>query len=146
MKKIIFVCHGSICRSPAAEFIAKQYLKQLNKENEYEITSRALTHEEIGNDLYTPMRATLIDYKIPFSHHSSTFINKEDIDSCDYLFYMDDDNYNLLINLFGENKKFLPIFAFSKQYKEIEDPWYTGRYTKVVNQIIQCIEDIFKNI
>lgn len=146
MKKIIFVCHGSICRSPAAEFIAKQYLKSIKKEKQYEIISRALTHEEIGNDIYPPMKATLNSFKIPYSYHPSTFIIKEDVDSCDYLFYMDEDNRYLLNELFGDSSKFKPIFLYTKEYSEIEDPWYTGRYDKVVNQLITCIKDIFNNI
>lgn len=146
MKKIIFICHGSICRSPAAEFIAKNYLKNINRDKEFKITSRAISLEEIGNDIYPPMKQVLDYLEIPYNKHSASFLRKKDIEECDYLFYMDASNYRLLTSFFGENSKFKPIFEYSKEFKEIEDPWYTGRYEKVVYQISKCIEDIFKNI
>ncbi len=138
--KIIFVCHGSICRSPAAEMI----FKQLN--NEHEVISRALTFEEIGHDIYPPMKRELTRRGIPFTRHYATYLTKEDFDNCDYLFYMDDENRYMLVRRFGENKKILPIYHFTNSIFEIEDPWYTDNFEKVVTQITTCIKDIIKNI
>ena len=94
MKTIIFVCHGSICRSPAAAFIAKQYLKETNREKEFNILIRATSSEELENDKGIIYR-----------------INK-----------------------------------FTPSIYEIEDPWYTGRYEKVCDEITDCIHDIFNNL
>lgn len=138
--KIIFVCHGSICRSPAAEMI----FKHLN--NEHEVISRALTFEEIGHDIYPPMKRELTRRGIPFTRHYATYLTKEDFDWCDYLFYMDDENRYMLTRRFGENKKILPIYHYSNTIFEIEDPWYTDNFEKVVNQITTCIKDIIKNL
>ena len=138
--KIIFVCHGSICRSPAAEMI----FKQLN--NEHEVISRALTFEEIGHDIYPPMKRELTRRGIPFTRHYATYLTKEDFDSCDYLFYMDDENRYMLVRRFGERKKILPIYHFTNSIFEIEDPWYTDNFEKVVTQITICIKDIIKNL
>ena len=65
MKTIIFVCHGSICRSPAAAFIAKQYLKEINRDKEFDILIRATSSEEIGNDVYPPMKRKLYRRGVP---------------------------------------------------------------------------------
>ena len=138
--KIIFVCHGSICRSPAAEMIFKMYSK------DHEVISRALTHEEIGNDIYPPMKMELLRNNIPFSHHEATYLTDQDFEECDYLFYMNEENLYYLKRRFGQNKKILPIYQFTPSIDEIEDPWYTDNYSKVVKQITTCIKDILQNI
>ena len=138
--KILFVCHGSICRSPAAEMI----FKSLN--NEHEVISRALTHEEIGNDIYPPMKRELARRGIPFTAHHAQYISLEDFESSDYVFYMDVENHYMLVRRFGEDKKMLPDFYFSEGITEVEDPWYTGNFKKVVDQLTTCIKDILKNI
>ena len=140
MKKITFVCHGIICRSVAAEYIFK------NKTKEYIVISRATSYEEIGNDIYPPMKRELLKNNIPFNRHYAKRIEYEDYISSDYIFYMDNENYYSLIRMFGVSNKIIPIYKYSKDIKEIEDPWYTGRFDKVVKQITQCIDDILKNI
>lgn len=138
--KILFVCHGSICRSPAAEMI----FKFLN--SEHEVFSRALTHEEIGNDIYPPMKRELERRGISYTRHHAAYISLDDFEKSDYVFYMDAENRFMLTRRFGESDKVLPIFHFTNDIYEVEDPWYTGNYKKVVDQITTCIEDIIKNI
>ena len=141
MKKIIFVCHGSICRSPAAEFIAKSL------SSDYEFASRAVSYEEIGNDIYPPMKRELTRLGIKFDRHYASRITKEDYDSADYIFYMDSSNKYYLSRMFDDsNNKILPIFYFTPEISEIEDPWYTGNYSKVCDQITKCIREILKSI
>ena len=140
MKKITFVCHGNICRSVAAEYI----MKSLSKD--YIVISRATSYEEIGNDIYPPMKRELLKNNIPFDRHSAKRIDMDDYLNSDYIFYMDNENYYSLIRMFGESNKILPIYKYSKDIYEIEDPWYTGRFDVVVKQITQCIKDILINI
>ena len=140
MKKIVFVCHGNICRSVAAEYIMKSLT------NDYIINSRATSFEEIGNDIYPPMKRELIKNNIPFARHSAKRIDYDDFNSSDYIFYMDDENYHSLIRMFGHSNKILPIYKYSKDIYEIEDPWYTGRFDLVLKQITECIKDILNNI
>ena len=147
MKTIIFVCHGSICRSPAAAFIAKQYLKEIGRESEFNILVRATSSEEIGNDVYPPMKRELIRRGVPLYPHHAQRIRQVDYDNADYIFCMDDENYYSLLRQL-DNHKF-NIFRINKWTDgiyEIEDPWYTGRYEKVCDQITDCIHGIFKNI
>lgn len=143
MKNIIFVCHGNICRSVAAEYIAKD----IDKEHRFNIISRATSLEEIGNDIYPPMKRELNRQSIPFSYHAATRINQKDYDWADYIFYMDDNNRYYLSRLLDDkNNKIKPIYLYSEGINEIEDPWYTGNFFKVVNELKQCIKDIFMNI
>ena len=140
MKKIVFVCHGNICRSVAAEYIMKSLT------NNYVIESRATSLEEIGNDIYPPMKRELFKNNIPFDRHYAKRIDYSDYETSDYIFYMDDENKWMLDRMFPNSNKILPIYQYSKDIYEIEDPWYTGRFDKVVSQIKQCINDILNNI
>ena len=147
MKNIIFICHGNICRSPAAEFIAKDYLKNHHRESEFNIISQAVSLEEIGNDIYPPMKNELRKQSVPFSYHASSLITQKDYEWADYVFYMDSSNLKRLHYYIQDTKNTLfPIYFYTKDVSEIEDPWYTGRYELVVKQIKKCIKDIFDNI
>ena len=147
MKTIIFVCHGSICRSPAAAFIARQFLKELGRESEFDIQIRATSSEEIGNDVYPPMKRELNRRGIPLYPHHATRISRSDYDRADYIFYMDEENRWSLNRQLEDYKHILyPINKWTNGIIEIEDPWYTDRYELVVSQIIECIHDIFKYI
>ncbi len=147
MKTIIFVCHGSICRSPAAAFIARQYLKEIGRDNEFNVLIRATSSEEIGNDVYPPMRRELIRRGISLYPHAAQRIRQIDYDKADYIFYMDYENQYSLMRQLDDYKHILfPINKWTNSINEIEDPWYTGRYELVVTQISKCIHDIFENI
>ena len=147
MKTIIFVCHGSICRSPAAAFIAMQYLKEINREKEFNILIRATSNEEIGNDVYPPMKRELFRRGIKMYPHAAQRIRQIDYDNADYIFCMDDENYYSLLRQLDNNKGIIyRINRWTPSIIEIEDPWYTGRYEKVCDEITDCIHDIFNNI
>ena len=142
MKSVLFVCHGNICRSTMAEYIFK-YIT----DNKILVESRATSTDEIGNDIYPNTKEQLELHGIPFDRHYASRSNKEDYDNADYIFYMDNENYYSLIRMFGEHSdKIIPIYKYSNNINEIEDPWYTGRYTYVYKQIYQCIIDILNNI
>lgn len=140
MKNIIFVCHGSICRSPAAEYIMK------NLTNDFDVISRATSYEEIGNDIYPPMKNELNRQGIKFDKHYAQRISTTDFEWADYIFYMDSNNEYNLKRILGESDKIMPIYYFTPTINEIEDPWYTGNYSLVVNQLKRCIKDIIKHL
>lgn len=138
---IIFICHGNICRSVAAEYIAKQ----LDKDKKHNIISRATSFEEIGNDIYPPMKQTLRMEGIPFGVHHATRINQQDYAWADIIFYMDDENKYYLNRIVPDvDNKIKPIYLYTPEISEIEDPWYTRNFQKVVSQIKTCVNDIFK--
>ena len=147
MKNIIFVCHGSICRSPAAAFIAKQYLKEQGRDMEYNISIRATSSEEIGNDVYPPMKRELMIRGVKMYPHAAQRIRQIDYENADYIFCMDDENYYSLLRQLNNHKSIIyRINRYTHSIIEIEDPWYTGRYEKVCDEITDCIHDIFANI
>jgi len=147
MKTIIFVCHGSICRSPAAAFIATNYLKEIGRASEFNILVRATSSEEIGNGVYPPMRNELYKRGIPLLPHHAQRIRQIDYENADYIFCMDDENYYSLLRQLDNHKNIIyRINKWTPSIYEIEDPWYTGRYEKVCDEITDCIKDIFKNI
>ena len=147
MKTIIFVCHGSICRSPAAAFMARKLLKELGREDEFKILIRATSSEEIGNDVYPPMKRELLRRGIPLYPHVAQRIRQIDYDNADYIFYMDYENQYSLMRQIDDYKSILfPINKWTNSITEIEDPWYTGRYQLVCDEIEECLKDIFAKI
>ena len=140
---IIFVCHGNICRSVAAEYIAKH----LDIDHKHQFISRATSFEEIGNDIYPPMKNELARQGIPFSRHHATRIDQKDYEWADIIFYMDDENkYSLRYIVNDTQNKTKPIYEYTSGIYEIEDPWYTRNFQSVVNQITMCVKDILKNL
>ena len=134
MKTIIFICHGNICRSVAAEYIAKD-LDHVSGNIYY---SRAVSNEERGNDIYPPMKQVLIQNNIHYDHHASKRITLEEYRAADIIFCMDHSNINYLTMLFPyENRS--KIKLLDKQ--DIEDPWYTGNYVWVFHLIKEAIEE-----
>ena len=145
MRKIIFVCHGNICRSVAAEFIAKQMLKEKNIQ-EITVISRATSREEIGNDIYPPMKKALLRHGIEFSPHEAKQITQEDYEWADEIYYMDSLNKRYLDSLLNDKRKIIyPISKFTPDINEIDDPWYTGEYDIVINQLEQCVRSILNS-
>ena len=128
MNTVIFVCHGNICRSPMAEFIAKH----LDKNHKYEYISRATSLEEIGNDIYYPAKVTLDKHNIPYTRRGAKRISLDEFRSAKYIFIMDNNNLSYLRRLFpGEDFSKVSLLGNS----EIEDPWWTGNFEKVYQEI-----------
>lgn len=142
---IIFVCHGNICRSPIAEIIFSDLVKEHHLENETNVSSRATSSEEIGNDIYPPMKRVMSNHGYYDIHHYATRISKEEFDEADYIFYMDSNNLYYLNRLFGPSDKYHLISEYLDNI-EIEDPWYTDRFEFVYQRIKKSVEVIFKTI
>ena len=147
MKTIIFVCHGNICRSPAAANIMTNLLLTQSSVGDFFVISRATSTEEIGNDIYPPMKRALYNKEIPFFEHHAKQITKKEFDEADYIFYMDSLNKRYLERMFGELPNKCQIITKYSQYPEyIDDPWYTGDFDNVVDQLTQCCRDIISNL
>lgn len=141
MKIIIFVCHGNICRSPVASIIFNKLVKEKGLDERYFAISRATSLEEIGNDIYPPMKKVLKDHQVSFDRHYATRLTKEEINEATAIYYMDENNLYYLKRLFGENEKYKPLDNF-----DIEDPWYTGRYEYVYQRILAAINKIVDHL
>ena len=147
MLTIIFVCHGNICRSVAAEYILKKKIKDLHLEDRLCCFSRATSNEEIGNDVYPPMKDELRKRGIPFTRHFAERITQKDYDLADYIFYMDNNNKRYLNFLLDDYKNIIkPITCFDDYNFEIEDPWYSDNFKKVCDELSKEIDLIIENI
>ena len=147
MKTIIFVCHGNICRSPVGEILFNTLIKEKGLNNKYRCYSRATSREEIGNDIYPPMKRVLSKNGVSFSRHYATQITYQEFNEADYIFYMDNNNLYYLERMFGESKKFILITKYLDNM-DIEDPWYTDRFDYVFNRIkesVKAIVDFLEN-
>lgn len=135
MIKIMFLCHGNICRSPMAEFICKEMAKGMD----IYIESKAVSREEIGNPIYPQAAATLKKHNIPMTPHRARQITREDYEEFDYIIIMEQYNMPRLLRIIGEDdeNKVCRLLDFTKNPKDIEDPWYSGNFEKVYNEITE---------
>lgn len=132
MRKILFVCHGNICRSVMAEFILKNRTKDIYCE------SRATSNEEIGNDIYPPAKKCLDKHGIKYDRHHAKRITQDDYDNFDEIYIMD---YNNLCNIkYCVEDKDNKIKMLCNE--EVEDPWYTGDFETVYYQISDAIDEM----
>ena len=129
MIKILFVCHGNICRSPMAEYIMKYLIKEKGLSNEFYIESCATSTEEIESDIYPSAKVCLTRHNIPFERRRARQINLNDFDNFDYIIGMDSYNISNLKKISSSNK------IIKLLDKDIEDPWYTNNFEKVYEEI-----------
>ena len=125
MIKILFVCHGNICRSPMAEFVLKDMAAKAGVSHKFKIDSRATSREELGNPVYPPARRELNRHGIRCDGHWATQITRKDLEFYDYIYYMDSRNRQNLNRMFPDFHDFLPFLS-----RDVADPWYSGDFTQ----------------
>ena len=143
MIKILFVCHGNICRSPMAELMMEEYVRKMGKSDYFLINSRALSNEEIGNGIYPPARDKLNEKGVPVLNHSAKMITRMDFDSYDYIIGMDGQNMVELNHMFGNSNKFYKLLFFCGTSYDIADPWYTHDFETAYNAIYSGIVGLY---
>lgn len=144
MKRIMFVCHGNICRSPMAEFIMKDLVRKAFAEEEFYIESSATSREEIGNPIYSPAAYTLSLHGIESYGHAARQFTIHDYNSFDMVVVMEEYNVGNLIRIIGcdcENKvwkllDFIEEEPSRWQGEDISDPWYHGNFDKTYKEIL----------
>ena len=142
MIKILFVCHGNICRSPMAEFVMKDLVKKTGREKEFHIASAAVSREELGNPVYPPARRELAKHGIRCDGHRAHQITKQELEEYDYIYYMDASNARYLRRLFGADAgKCLPLLDH-----DVADPWYTGDFTETWNDVLEGCSRILEEL
>lgn len=148
MIKIMFVCLGNICRSPMAEFVLKELVRQRKLEENFVITSSATSSEEIGNDVHYGTVRKLEEVGIPVEHRSARKLQKEDYDKFDYIIGMEESNIRNIIKIVGEDKKgkVFRLLDFSSTPRDIADPWYTGNFDKTYEDILEGCQALLNNI
>ncbi|MBE6797268.1 MAG: low molecular weight phosphotyrosine protein phosphatase [Ruminococcaceae bacterium] len=138
MTKVMFVCHGNICRSPMAEFVFKDIVAKQNLSNEFIIDSSATSREEIGNGIHYGTRAKLIEKNIPFDDHHAVQFTKKDYNDYDYILLMDRNNLRNITRIIGEDteNKIHLLLDFASG-GDIADPWYTGNFDDTYRDIVE---------
>ena len=125
MIKILFVCHGNICRSPMGEFVLKDMVAKAGREEDFEIASRAVSREEIGNPVYGPARKELKKHGIRCDGHAARQISMADFHRVDRIYYMDQSNARFLARMLpADPEKIRPLLDH-----DVADPWYTGDFS-----------------
>ena len=125
MIKILFVCHGNICRSPMGEYVLKDMVKKAGVADQFEIDSVAVSREELGNPVYPPARREMQRHGVACDGHRARQITQADVDRFDHIYYMDASNARYLARMFPDETKFRPLLN-----RDVADPWYTGNFTQ----------------
>lgn len=141
----MFVCHGNICRSPMAEFIMKDYVKKQGQEDEFIIKSSATSYEEIGNPVHYGTARVLDRLGINYSGKRAVKLLAEDYDKYDYFIGMDEANRRNMKRIFnGDPKnKVSNIMDYTKNPREVADPWYTGEFASTEYDITEGVRAVF---
>lgn len=141
--KVIFLCHGNICRSPMAEYVFKNLIKVNGVSNLFEVSSRATSMEEYGNDIYPNAKKELEKNNIPFNKHFARRITLEEIKSADFILAMEEYNITNLKRMLGTNEvsNLILLRNWSNGGKEISDPWYNGKFSLVFEEIYEGCYD-----
>ena len=143
MIKVLFVCHGNICRSPISEFMMKDMVKKLGIEDHFEIASCATSTEEIGNPVYPPARRILSAHGISCQGKTARQITRRDLAYYDYIILMDSNNMRNLRWMFpnedlGNVRMMLP--------RDVADPWYTGNFDATWRDCEEGITNLIEEI
>ena len=148
MTKILFICHGNICRSVMAEFVMKELCRQADVEEQFVIASAAVSREEIGNDIYPPAKRKLREKGIPFELHAARQITRADYAYYDYIICADRSNLRWLERIIGEDTdhKVSLMMAWVGQTRDVADPWYTGDFEAAYQDIDVSCKAILKEL
>ncbi len=142
MIKILFLCHGNICRSPMGEFIMKDLVAKAGLTSQFHIASAAVSREELGNPVYPPARRELAKHSIRCDGHAAHQITRRELEEYDYIYYMDRSNARYLQRLFGDDAaKCQPLLN-----RDVADPWYTGDFTQTWLDVVEGCTRILEEL
>ena len=150
MVKILFVCHGNICRSPMAEFVMKDKVKKLGREREFEIASAATSTEEIwngiGNPVYPPVKKLLAEHGINCAEKRARQLTKADYDRYDLIIGMDNNNMRNIFRMLKNDPegKIKMLLDFTDRPGEVADPWYSGDFEATWRDVNEGCEGILR--
>ena len=148
MIKILFICHGNICRSPMAEFVFKDMVKKADLICKFHVESAATSYEEIGNPVH-PGTAKILDrLGIPYSGKRAVHLEKSDYEKYDYLICMDSANVRNTMRIVGNDSchKVHKLLEFAASTRDVADPWYTGDFEKTYADILAGCRGLLKYI
>lgn len=148
MVKILFVCHGNICRSPMAEFIMKDLVAKAGRGREFEIASAATSTEELGNSVYPPARRKLAEHGIRCDGKTARQLTRSDYGYYDLLIGMDSYNIRNMQRICGgdpEGKIHL-LLDYTDRFGDVADPWYTGNFDATWRDCLDGCQALLKQL
>ncbi len=146
-KKILFVCHGNICRSPMAEFIMKKLVSEAGLSGAFEIASAATSTEEIGNPVYPPARRKLAEHGIACDGKTARQLTRRDYDNYDLLIGMDRYNIRNMERMCGgdpDGKIHMLMEYAGNDGQDVADPWYTGDFNATWRDCLNGCKGLLK--
>ena len=148
MIKILFVCHGNICRSPMGEFIMKDLVEKAGLTNQFHIESAATSSEETGSPVYPPARRKLAEHGISCDGKKARQVTKRDYEEYDYIIGMDSMNIRNLHRVFGGDPKgkISLLMSFTPHPGDVADPWYTGDFERSWKDILEGCKGLLAEI
>ena len=147
MIKILFVCHGNICRSPMAEFVMKNLVQKAGLESRFHIESAATSTEEIGCPVYPPARRKLAEHGIDCSGKTARRLERRDYDRFDLLIGMDRANLRNMQRICGGSGKICLLLKFAgRPDEEVADPWYTGDFETTWRDVLAGCQGLLASL
>lgn len=143
MTKVLFVCHGNICRSPMGEFILKALVRARGLEDEFYIESAAVSTEEIGNRIYPPAQRCLRQHGVPFDpDKTARQVTRSDYARFDRIICMDSSNLRWLSRIIPDDpeRKIHLMMSYTGRGRDVADPWYTGDFERTFQDILRACE------
>ena len=146
--KILFVCHGNICRSPIAEFVMKRLIMDAGMEDQFYIESAATSTEEIGNPVYPPARRKLAEHGISCAGKTARQITRQDYQKFDYLIGMDDANLRNMKRFYNNDPegKISLLMDYTNRPGSVADPWYTGDFEATWIDVLEGCTELLKHL
>ena len=137
--RILFVCHGNICRSPMAEFVMKHLVAEAGLSDQFEIASAATSTEEIGNAVYPPARRKLAEHGIGCEGKTARQMTRDDYRYYDKVVAMDRNNLRNLRRMFGDDTehKISLLMDHTRRPGDVADPWYTGDFEATWRDVLE---------
>ena len=148
MKKILFVCHGNICRSPMAKFVMKDLVKQAGLESQFHIESAAISREEIGNPVYPPAWRKLAEHGISCEGHATRQLTNQDYEEYDLLIGMDQANLRNMYRICGGDfsDKISLLMEHTDHPGDVADPWYTEDFETTWRDVLAGCQGLLKEL
>lgn len=148
MKKILFVCHGNICRSPMAEFVMKDLSRKAGLEEALRIASAATSTEEIGNPVYPPARRKLAEHGISCAGKTARQMTRRDYEDYDYLIAMDRNNLRNMRRFVQDDPegKVSLLMSHTSRPGDVADPWYTGDFEATWRDVLEGCQALLKEL
>lgn len=148
MIRILFVCHGNICRSPMAECYLKHLIHKAGRDRDFTVASAATSREEIGHDIHWGTKEILTAKGIPYTRRKARQITKADYDDYDYIITFDAENKWEVTRLLGPDRdhKVQSLLSFAGLTRDVADPWYTGDFTQTYADVEQGCQALWQQI